>query len=46
MSSDVELKGPDLGKDGVAAQEVSEGSMLLGHAEGEPVLLARSQGKL
>jgi NADPH-dependent 2,4-dienoyl-CoA reductase/sulfur reductase-like enzyme/nitrite reductase/ring-hydroxylating ferredoxin subunit len=46
MSSDVELKGPDFSKDGVAAQEVAEGSMLLGHADGEPVLLARSQGKL
>jgi NADPH-dependent 2,4-dienoyl-CoA reductase/sulfur reductase-like enzyme/nitrite reductase/ring-hydroxylating ferredoxin subunit len=46
MSSDVELKGPDLAKDGVAAKEVAEGAMLLGHAEGEPVLLARSQGKL
>jgi NADPH-dependent 2,4-dienoyl-CoA reductase/sulfur reductase-like enzyme/nitrite reductase/ring-hydroxylating ferredoxin subunit len=46
MSGSVELKGPDLTKDGVAAADVAEGSMMLGHAEGEPVLLARSQGKL
>jgi apoptosis-inducing factor 3 len=46
MSAEVELKGPDFVKDGVAAQDVAEGSMLLGHAEGEPVVLARSQGKL
>jgi NADPH-dependent 2,4-dienoyl-CoA reductase/sulfur reductase-like enzyme/nitrite reductase/ring-hydroxylating ferredoxin subunit len=35
-----ELSGPDLAR-GVAAGEVADGEMLLGHAEGEPVLLAR-----
>ncbi|HEX4385147.1 MAG TPA: FAD-dependent oxidoreductase [Myxococcales bacterium] len=45
MSSPTELKGPDLAK-GIAATEVAEGAMLLGHAEGEPVLLARKEGKL
>jgi NADPH-dependent 2,4-dienoyl-CoA reductase/sulfur reductase-like enzyme/nitrite reductase/ring-hydroxylating ferredoxin subunit len=45
MSASEELKGPDLTK-GVAAGDVPEGSMLLGHAEGEPVLMARKEGKL
>jgi NADPH-dependent 2,4-dienoyl-CoA reductase/sulfur reductase-like enzyme/nitrite reductase/ring-hydroxylating ferredoxin subunit len=46
MSAPAELKGPDLAKDGVAAGEILEGSMLLGHAQGEAVLLARKEGKL
>jgi NADPH-dependent 2,4-dienoyl-CoA reductase/sulfur reductase-like enzyme/nitrite reductase/ring-hydroxylating ferredoxin subunit len=46
MSAEVELKGPDFVKDGIAAEDVAEGSMLRGHAEGEAVLLARKQGKL
>jgi 3-phenylpropionate/trans-cinnamate dioxygenase ferredoxin reductase subunit len=46
MSGGVELKGPDLVQDGVSASEVAEGSMLLGHAQGEAVLIARSQGTL
>src|SRR3984885_1336271 len=41
MSEDeAELTGPDLAK-GVALSSISEGTMLLGHAHGEPVLLAR-----
>ena len=34
------LSGPDLTK-GVALSSVADGAMLLGHAHGEPVLLAR-----
>jgi len=34
------LSGPDLGQ-GVAASAIADGGMLLGHAHGEPVLLAR-----
>src|SRR5688500_595113 len=40
-----ELSGPDLMK-GVDAGLVHEGSLLLGHAEGEPVLLTRCEGNL
>ena len=40
-----ELTGPDLER-GVPAAEVGEGEMLLGHAGGEPVLLARHGGAL
>lgn len=36
----VELSGPDLQK-GIPLSEIADGEMLLGHAEGEPVLLAR-----
>jgi NADPH-dependent 2,4-dienoyl-CoA reductase/sulfur reductase-like enzyme/nitrite reductase/ring-hydroxylating ferredoxin subunit len=35
-----ELAGPDFGQ-GVALTEIADGGMLLGHAAGEPVLLAR-----
>ena len=35
-----ELKGPDLSS-GVPLADIADGAMLLGHAEGEPVLLAR-----
>src|SRR5665213_4247083 len=35
-----ELEGPDLGA-GVALSSLADGSMLLGHADGEPVLLVR-----
>jgi NADPH-dependent 2,4-dienoyl-CoA reductase/sulfur reductase-like enzyme/nitrite reductase/ring-hydroxylating ferredoxin subunit len=41
-----ELKGPDFVKDGVAVAEVGEGAMMLGHAEGEAVLLVRTGGAL
>jgi NADPH-dependent 2,4-dienoyl-CoA reductase/sulfur reductase-like enzyme/nitrite reductase/ring-hydroxylating ferredoxin subunit len=43
MSGATELKGPDLAQ-GVAASDVPEGGMLLGHAHGEPVLLVRRRG--
>ncbi len=41
MSEDkVKLTGPDLSK-GVALSSIRDGAMLLGHADGEPALLAR-----
>jgi NADPH-dependent 2,4-dienoyl-CoA reductase/sulfur reductase-like enzyme/nitrite reductase/ring-hydroxylating ferredoxin subunit len=40
MASDAKLSGPDLAK-GVAADTLAPGEKLLGHAAGEPVLLAR-----
>lgn len=39
-TDDVKLEGPDLAL-GVRADAVTEGTPLLGHADGEPVLLAR-----
>jgi NADPH-dependent 2,4-dienoyl-CoA reductase/sulfur reductase-like enzyme/nitrite reductase/ring-hydroxylating ferredoxin subunit len=39
------LSGPDL-VDGVALAAIADGAMLLGHAQGEPVLLARRGGEL
>jgi apoptosis-inducing factor 3 len=39
------LSGPDLTK-GVSAREITDGTRLLGHAEGEPVLLTRCEGEL
>jgi apoptosis-inducing factor 3 len=42
---DKEPSGPDLSK-GVAAAELTEGKMLVGHVGGEDVLLARQGGKL
>jgi NADPH-dependent 2,4-dienoyl-CoA reductase/sulfur reductase-like enzyme/nitrite reductase/ring-hydroxylating ferredoxin subunit len=46
MSSDQETpQGPDLTA-GVPSADVAEGGMLLGHASGEPVLLARLGGEL
>jgi NADPH-dependent 2,4-dienoyl-CoA reductase/sulfur reductase-like enzyme/nitrite reductase/ring-hydroxylating ferredoxin subunit len=38
-------KGPDMTL-GVAADELAEGAMLLGHVGGEPVLLARTLGEI
>ena len=35
-----ELEGPDLGA-GIKSSELADGAMLLGHVDGEPVLLAR-----
>jgi NADPH-dependent 2,4-dienoyl-CoA reductase/sulfur reductase-like enzyme/nitrite reductase/ring-hydroxylating ferredoxin subunit len=35
-----ELKGPDLSS-GISITDLADGAMLLGHADGEPVLLAR-----
>src|SRR5919201_6452113 len=43
--NETELKGPDLTR-GVATSEIADGSMLLGHANGEPVLLARRGDEL
>ena len=40
MSGQTELSGPDLGA-GVDASQLAPGDKLLGHANGEPVLLAR-----
>jgi NADPH-dependent 2,4-dienoyl-CoA reductase/sulfur reductase-like enzyme/nitrite reductase/ring-hydroxylating ferredoxin subunit len=40
MGGETQLTGPDLTQ-GVDAQSVPEGGILLGHAHGEPVLLAR-----
>lgn len=40
MSGSSELKGPDL-EEGVAMAQLEDGGMLLGHAEGQAVLLAR-----
>jgi apoptosis-inducing factor 3 len=45
MGGSNELKGPDFAR-GVAEAELGEGKMLLGHAEGEPVLLARKGGEV
>ena len=39
------LSGPDL-QEGVASEAIVEGQPLLGHADGEPVLLARVAGEL
>jgi len=40
MSESTELKGPDLAE-GVAASDLADGGTLVGHANGEAVLLAR-----
>jgi NADPH-dependent 2,4-dienoyl-CoA reductase/sulfur reductase-like enzyme/nitrite reductase/ring-hydroxylating ferredoxin subunit len=45
MSGNQELSGPDL-TEGVPAGELGEGQMLLGHAGGEAVLLARSASQV
>ncbi|MEO5579521.1 MAG: FAD-dependent oxidoreductase [Gemmatimonadaceae bacterium] len=46
MSVDqVSLSGPDLTK-GVPSTDVSEGALLLGHADGEAVLLTRTVGEI
>lgn len=46
MSSEQsQLEGPDLSR-GVPAEDVKEGAILLGHADGEPVILARCNGQL
>ena len=43
MSGETQLKGPDLAA-GVAEGDIPEGGMLLGHANGEAVLLVRRGG--
>jgi NADPH-dependent 2,4-dienoyl-CoA reductase/sulfur reductase-like enzyme/nitrite reductase/ring-hydroxylating ferredoxin subunit len=45
MSGTTELSGPDLVQ-GIAASELAEGGQLLGHAEGEAVLLAKRGGEI
>lgn len=40
MSEETKLSGPDLTQ-GVELSTIPDGTMLLGHAQGEPVLLAR-----
>jgi NADPH-dependent 2,4-dienoyl-CoA reductase/sulfur reductase-like enzyme/nitrite reductase/ring-hydroxylating ferredoxin subunit len=45
MASNQELTGPDLGQ-GIDATSLAEGQMLVGHAAGEAVLLARSSGRV
>jgi NADPH-dependent 2,4-dienoyl-CoA reductase/sulfur reductase-like enzyme/nitrite reductase/ring-hydroxylating ferredoxin subunit len=46
MSNDAaELAGPDL-MAGVPESDLADGAMLAGHADGEPVLLARQGGKV
>jgi NADPH-dependent 2,4-dienoyl-CoA reductase/sulfur reductase-like enzyme/nitrite reductase/ring-hydroxylating ferredoxin subunit len=43
MGNQPELSGPDL-QQGVAAADLKEGKPLLGHADGQPVLLTRIDG--
>jgi NADPH-dependent 2,4-dienoyl-CoA reductase/sulfur reductase-like enzyme/nitrite reductase/ring-hydroxylating ferredoxin subunit len=45
MSESSELKGPDF-VHGIAAAELQDGEMLLGHAAGEAVLLAKRGGEI
>jgi apoptosis-inducing factor 3 len=45
MSGATDLSGPDL-KQGVLASELADGATLLGHADGESVMLARSAGEV
>ena len=45
MGGAAKLSGPDLGS-GVPESRLAEGEMLLGHAHGEAVLLARSGGEV
>jgi len=40
-SQSEQLAGPDLVKDGVSLSDVADGARLLGHADGEPVLVVR-----
>ncbi len=45
MSGSQELTGPDLTQ-GVASSDLADGQMLVGHADGEAVLLARSASQV
>jgi NADPH-dependent 2,4-dienoyl-CoA reductase/sulfur reductase-like enzyme/nitrite reductase/ring-hydroxylating ferredoxin subunit len=45
MSGEQQLSGPDL-RQGVASSDVADGTPLLGHADGEPVLVVRRDGEL
>jgi len=44
MGGETKLEGPDLKADGAAAGDLAEGGTLLGHADGESVLLVRRGG--
>jgi apoptosis-inducing factor 3 len=44
MASEPVVSGPDL-MAGVPVSQVPDGSMIAGHADGKPILLARSEGK-
>ena len=46
MGGQTQLSGPDLEKEGIVAQDVAEGAMTVGHAQGEAVLVARQKGRL
>ena len=46
MGGQEELKGPDLGQDGIAATALADGAMLEGHVDGVAVLLARRGAKV
>lgn len=41
MGGKIELKGPDLQREGIAATDLADGAMLEGHASGKAVLLMR-----
>ena len=43
--AETKLEGPDLAQ-GIALSSLTEGAMLLGHAQGEPVILVRQSGEL
>lgn len=45
MAAD-ELKGPDLARDGIDLIQLANGSKILGHADGEEVLLVKENDKL
>jgi apoptosis-inducing factor 3 len=45
MSAPTELKGPDL-RSGIPATDLPDGGMLVGHADGEGVLLTRRGGEI
>ncbi|MCI0436674.1 MAG: FAD-dependent oxidoreductase [Gemmatimonadetes bacterium] len=45
MGDGSELKGPDL-RAGIDASTLGEGAMLLGHADGKQILLARANGEV
>lgn len=40
-ASQESLEGPDLGADGIALEDLKDGTMVLGHANGESVLIVR-----
>jgi len=46
MGGKIELSGPDLVEEGFLAAEIDAGGLLVGHAEGEPVVVVRRDGEL